>query len=65
MPVCLFTVDQERAISQHCWIELQNEKLARLREKLHLEMEKLQQSLNIILLKNIAFKLPSLNMPTL
>ncbi|XP_023643880.1 uncharacterized protein LOC17895788 isoform X2 [Capsella rubella] len=37
-------VAKEKAISQHCWIDLQNEKLARLREKLQLQVEKLQQS---------------------
>jgi hypothetical protein len=43
----IFTIDQEKAISQRCWKELQNEKLAKLREKLQLQVEKLQQSLNI------------------
>jgi ribosomal protein L16 Arg81 hydroxylase len=42
----IFTIDQEKAISQRCWKELQNEKLAKLREKLQLQVEKLQQSKN-------------------
>lgn len=62
-----FTVDQEKALSQRCWMELHNEKLARLRENLQLEVEKLQQSVKIFLLKKfnslriIAFELPNLN----
>nr|BAF00846.1 hypothetical protein [Arabidopsis thaliana] len=39
-------VTKEKAISQRCWKELQNEKLAKLREKLQLQVEKLQQSKN-------------------
>uniref|UniRef100_A0A1J3ENF2 UV radiation resistance-associated gene protein n=1 Tax=Noccaea caerulescens TaxID=107243 RepID=A0A1J3ENF2_NOCCA len=37
-------VTKEKEISQNCWMELQNEKLASLREKLQLERENLQQS---------------------
>ncbi|XP_010428875.1 PREDICTED: uncharacterized protein LOC104713464 isoform X1 [Camelina sativa] len=41
-------ITKEKAISQHCWIGVQNEKLARLREKLQLGVEKLQQSKNTL-----------------
>uniref|UniRef100_A0A1J3IH31 UV radiation resistance-associated gene protein n=1 Tax=Noccaea caerulescens TaxID=107243 RepID=A0A1J3IH31_NOCCA len=37
-------VTKEKESSQNCWMELQNEKLACLREKLQLERENLQQS---------------------
>ncbi|KAL1214288.1 hypothetical protein V5N11_005170 [Cardamine amara subsp. amara] len=39
-------IRKEKEISQHCWRDLQNEKLSRLRDKLELEVEKLQQSKN-------------------
>ncbi|KAF3563965.1 hypothetical protein DY000_02019763 [Brassica cretica] len=33
-------VTKERAISQQCWMDLHNEKLAKLRDKLELQVEK-------------------------
>ncbi|CAN8234076.1 unnamed protein product [Cochlearia groenlandica] len=53
-------VTKEKVISQHCWIELRDEKLARLQGKLKLGMEKLQQSMNILILK----KFTSLELPS-
>lgn len=37
-------VNQERTIIQQCWMDLNNEKLAKLRDKLELQVEKLQKS---------------------
>ncbi|XP_056850646.1 uncharacterized protein LOC108827492 isoform X2 [Raphanus sativus] len=37
-------VTKERAIVQQCWMDLHNEKLAKLRDKLELQVEKLQKS---------------------